>query len=49
MNNDLQLGEQNKKKKPMIWTPETMLKYPCYAFFFNYVQYITNICDTFFS
>jgi len=39
---------QNKKKKTMIWTLTTMLKFPCSAFFSNYVQHINDFRDTLF-
>ena len=32
----------------MIWTLTTMLKYPCSAFFPNYVEHINDIRDTLF-
>jgi len=33
----------------MIWTLATMRKYPCSAFFSNYVQHFNDIHDTLFS
>ena len=33
----------------MIWTLTTMLKYPCSAFFPNYVEHINDIRDTLFT
>ena len=48
MDNHLKIGEQNNKKKAMIWTLATKLKCLCSAFFLNYVQHINNIQDIYF-
>ena len=32
----------------MIWTLETMVKFPCYEIYLNYLQYIIIIRHTFF-
>ena len=40
--------QKHKIKKTMIWTLATMLKYPCSAFFSNYIQHFTDICDSLF-
>ena len=44
----LKIQAQNKKKT-MIWTLTTMLKYPCSTFFSNYVQHFNDIRDTLFT
>ena len=41
----LKIQVQNKKKA-IIWTLATMLKYPCSGFFSNYIQYFNDIPDT---